>query len=66
MHIKVESRNFLESNCTPKSKSIRGQSGRHKLLLLWNPNVADANATPFHSCASFLSNKTEYTFPLSK
>jgi hypothetical protein len=32
----------------------------------FNPNVTGANATPFRSCPSFLSNKTEYTFPLSK
>jgi hypothetical protein len=62
----VDSRSFLESICTPKSKPISGRGGRHKLLLFWNPNVTDANATPFHSCPSFLSNKIEYTFPLSK
>jgi hypothetical protein len=62
----VDSKSFLESICTPESKSISGRGGRHKLLLFWNPNVTDANATPFHSCPSFLSNKIEYTFPLSK
>jgi hypothetical protein len=65
MHVKVDSRSFPESICTPESKSIRGWGGHHKLLLFWNPNVAGANATPFHSCPSFLSNK-KYTFPLSK
>jgi hypothetical protein len=64
--MKVDSRSFPESICTLESKSIRGRGGHHKLLLFWNPNVADVNATPFHSCPSFLSNKTEYTFPLSK
>jgi hypothetical protein len=62
----VDSRSFLESICTLESKSIRGRGGRHKLLLFWNPNAVGANATPFHSCPSFLSNKTEHMFPLSK
>jgi hypothetical protein len=62
----VDSRSFLESICTPESKSIRGRGGHHKLLLFWNLNVTGANATPFHSCPSFLSNKIEYMFPLSK
>jgi hypothetical protein len=56
--MKVDSRSFPESICTPESKSIRGRGGHHKLLLFWNPNVASANATPFCSCPSFLSNKT--------
>jgi hypothetical protein len=64
--MKVDSRSFPESICTTESKSIRGRGGRHKLLLLWNPNVTGANATPFHSCPSLLSNKIEYMFPLSK
>jgi hypothetical protein len=64
--MKVDSSSFPESICTPESKSIRGRGGRHKLLLLENPNVTDVNATPFRSCPSFLSNKTEYTFPLFK
>jgi hypothetical protein len=64
--MKVDSRSFLESICTPESKSIRGRGGRHKLLLFWNPNAAGANATLFHSCSSFLSNKTEHMFPLFK
>jgi hypothetical protein len=64
--MKVDSRSFPENICTPEFKSIRGRGGRHKLLLFWNPNVTDANATLFCSCQSFLSNKTEYTFPLSK
>jgi hypothetical protein len=59
--MKVDSRRFLESIYTPESNSIRGRGGRHKLLLFWN-----LNATPFRSCPSFLSNKTEHTFPLSK
>jgi hypothetical protein len=54
----VDSRSFLESICTLESKSIRGRGGRHKLLLFWNPNAVGANATPFRSCPSFLSNKT--------
>jgi hypothetical protein len=62
----VDSRSFPESICTHESKSIRGRGGRHKLLLFWNPNAAGANATPFRSCPSFLSNKTEHMFPLSK
>jgi hypothetical protein len=62
----VDSRSFLESICTPESKSIRGRGGHHKLLLFWNLNVTGVNATPFHSCPSFLSNKIEYMFPLSK
>jgi hypothetical protein len=64
--MKVDSRSFPESICTPESKSIRGRGGRHNLLLFWNLNVASTNATPFSSCLSFLSNKTEHTFPLSK
>jgi hypothetical protein len=64
--MKLDSRSFLESICTPESRSIRGWDGCHKLLLFWNPNVAGMNATPFHSCSLFLSNKIEYTFPLSK
>jgi hypothetical protein len=64
--MKVDSRSFLESICTSESKSIRGWGGRHKLLLFWNLNVAGAKATPFHSCPLFLSNKTEYMFPLPK
>jgi hypothetical protein len=64
--MKVDSRCFPESFCTPESKSICGRGGCHKLLLFWNLNVAGANASPFHSCPSFLSNKIECTFPLSK
>jgi hypothetical protein len=77
MHMNVDSRNFLESICTPESKSIRDRGGHDKLLLFWNPNVAGVNATlfrscpsflsdKFHSCPSFLSNKIEHMFPLSK
>jgi hypothetical protein len=66
MHIKVDSRIFPESICMPESEFILGRGGRHKLLLFWNPNVTGANVTPFPSCPSFLSNKTEHTFPLSK
>jgi hypothetical protein len=61
--MKVDSRRFPESICMHESKSIRGRGGRHKLLLFWNPNVTDANATLFRSCLSLLSNKTD---PLSK
>jgi hypothetical protein len=64
--MKVDSRSFPESICTSESKSIHAWGGRHKLLLFWNPNVTGANATPFRSYLSFLSNKTEYTFPVSK
>jgi hypothetical protein len=64
--MKEDSRSFPESICTPESKSIRGRGGHHKLLLFWNPNAAGTDATPFHSCPSFLSNKTEHMFPLSK
>jgi hypothetical protein len=64
--MQVDSRSFLESISTHESKSIRGRSGRHKLLLFWNPIVIGVNATRFRSCPLFLSNKTEYTFPLSK
>jgi hypothetical protein len=64
--MKVDSRSFPESICTPDSNSIRGQGGNHKLLLFWNPNAAGVNATLFRSCSSFLSNKTEHMFPLSK
>jgi hypothetical protein len=66
MHMNVDSRRFSENICMPESKSIRGLGGRHNLLLFWNPNVASANATPSHSCPSFLSNKIEYAFPLPK
>jgi hypothetical protein len=64
--MKVDSRSFPESTCTPESKSICGRGDRHKLLLFWNPNVTGANATPCRSYPSFLSNKIEYTFLLSK
>jgi hypothetical protein len=64
--MKVDYRSFPESICMPESKSIRGRGGRHKLLLFWNLNAAGANATPFCSCPSFLSNKTEHMFPMSK
>jgi hypothetical protein len=64
--MKVDSRSFAESICMHESKSIRGRGCHLKLLLFWNPNAADANATPFHSCPSFLSNETEHMFPLSK
>jgi hypothetical protein len=66
MHMKVDSRSFPESICTPEFKSILHQGGRDKLLLFWNPNVANVNATPFCSCPLFLSNKIEHMFPLSK
>jgi hypothetical protein len=36
------------------------------LLLFWNLNATGTNVTPFRSCPSFLSNKTEHMFPLSK
>jgi hypothetical protein len=58
--MKVDSRSFPETICKPESKSISGRDGRHNLLLFWNLNAASANATPFHSCPSFLSNKTEH------
>jgi hypothetical protein len=64
--MKIGSRTFLESICMPESKSIRGRGSHHKLLLFCNPNVTGANATPFPSCPSFLSNKIEHTFSLSK
>jgi hypothetical protein len=64
--MKVDSRSFPESIWTPESKSICGRGGHHKLLLFWNLNVPGANATPFHSCPSFLSNKIEHMNPLSK
>jgi hypothetical protein len=66
MHMKVDSWSFPENICTPESKSIRGWGGYHKLLLFWNPNVTSLKATPFPSRPSFLSNKIEHTFPLSK
>jgi hypothetical protein len=66
MHMKIDSTSFPESICMHESKSICGRGGRHKLLLFWNPNAADANATLFRSCPSFLSNKIEHMFPLSK
>jgi hypothetical protein len=56
--MKVYSRRFLESICTPESMSICGRGVRHKLLLFWNLNVTGTNVTPFPSCPSFLSNKT--------
>jgi hypothetical protein len=64
--MKVDSRSFPERICTSESKSIRGWGSRHKLLLFWNLNVAGVTATPFSSYLSFLSNKTECTFALSK
>jgi hypothetical protein len=64
--MKVDSRSFPESTCTPESKSIRGRGGYHMLLLFWNPNVTGANATPYRPYPSFLSIKTEHMFPLSK
>jgi hypothetical protein len=64
--MKVESRSFPESTCTPQSRSIWGWGGHQNLLLFWNLNVAGVNATPFHSCPLFLSNKMEHMFHLSK
>jgi hypothetical protein len=64
--MKVHSSRFPESICTPESKSIRGRGGHHNLLLFWNLNVAGVNATLFRSCPSFISNKTEHMFLLSK
>jgi hypothetical protein len=64
--MKLDSRSFPESICTPKPKCICGQGGHHKLLLFCNPNVTGVNATPFPSCPPFLSNKIEHMFPLSK
>jgi hypothetical protein len=64
--MKLDSRIFQKSICTLESKSIRGRGGRHKLLLFWNPIATGANVTLFRSCPSFLSNKTEHMFPLSK
>jgi hypothetical protein len=64
--MKVNSRSFVESICTSESKSICGGGGCHKLLLFWNPNVIRTNLTLFPSCSSFLSNKREHTFLLSK
>jgi hypothetical protein len=66
MHMKVDSMSFLESICTSESMSIRGRGDRHKLLLFWNPNIVGVHTTLFRSCPSFLSNKTEHMFPLSK
>jgi hypothetical protein len=62
--MKLDSRSFPESICTPESKFINRWGGHHKLLLFWNPNVTSANATLFPSCPSFVSDKTEHTFPL--
>jgi hypothetical protein len=64
--MKIDSRSFPECICMPESKSIHGWGGCHKLLLYWNVNVSGTNTTPFCSCPSFLSNKIEYTFLLSK
>jgi hypothetical protein len=64
--MKVDSRSFPESICTPESKSILDRGGRHKLLLFWNPNVTGTNATLFYSYPSFLNSKIEHIFPLSK
>jgi hypothetical protein len=66
MYMNVDSRTFPKSICTPESKSIRGWGGHDKLLLFLNPNVTDANATPFPSSPSFLSNKIEHTFQARK
>jgi hypothetical protein len=64
--MKVDSRSLPESSYIPESKSIHGRGGRHKLLLFWNPNVTGVNASLFCSCPSFLTNKTEHMYPLSK
>jgi hypothetical protein len=64
--MKVDSRSFPKSICPPESKSIRGWGNRHKLLLFRNANVTGANAILFPFYLSFLSNKTEHTFALSK
>jgi hypothetical protein len=66
MHMKIYSMGFLESICTPESKSICGRGGCHKMLLFWNLKVTRVNPTLFPSCPSFLSNKRECTFSLSK
>jgi hypothetical protein len=62
----VDSRSFLESISMPKSKSLCGWGGHHKMLLFLNLNVTSVYATPFSSCLPFLSNKTKHMFPLSK
>jgi hypothetical protein len=64
--MKVDSMSFSENICMPKSKFIHGRGECHKLLLFWNPNVTDVNVTLFPSCPSFLINKIEHMFPLSK
>jgi hypothetical protein len=64
--MKVNLRSFPKSICTPEFKSICGQGSHHKVMLFWNPNVTGTNATPFPSCPSFLSNKMEHKFTLSK
>jgi hypothetical protein len=57
MHMKVDSMSFPESICTPESMSIWGRGGRHKLILFWNLNVTDVNATPFCSCLNKMNKK---------
>jgi hypothetical protein len=64
--MKLDSMSFPKSIYTPEYKSIRDRGGRHKLLLLWNSNVTGVNVTLFLSCPSFLSNKIEHMFVLSK
>jgi hypothetical protein len=64
--MKVDSRIFPESICMLESKFIHDWGGHHKLLLFWNLNAARTNLTLFPSCPSFLSNKREHTFLLSK
>jgi hypothetical protein len=44
--MKVDSRSSPESIDTPKSKSICGGDGDHKLLLFWNPNVSLLSVVP--------------------
>jgi hypothetical protein len=43
--MKLDSRRFPESICTPESMSIYGRGGCHKLLLFWNPNVTGTKCT---------------------
>jgi hypothetical protein len=58
--MKVESRSFLESICTPESRSIRGRGGHHNLLLFWNPNVTgrECNSVSFLPVVPKQQNRT--------
>jgi hypothetical protein len=59
--MKVDAKRFLESICTPEFKSIRGRGGSQAAAV----QESECRRRECNS-VSFLSNKMEHMFPLSK